>query len=67
MTGAWLDTDQQRWGAINYHWDGVRVTGRWTYHGSKGTGYDEWFPAAEDYIVPQLPSVSDSEDDSRDN
>ena len=55
LTGGWFSEGNLFWGGINFRWDGVRLTGRWTWYGRDGTGYEEWFPVGDDYVLPPLP------------
>ena len=55
LTGGWFSQGNLFWGGIHFRWDGTRLTGKWTWYGRNGTGYEEWFPVGPDYVVPALP------------
>ena len=55
LSGGWFSEGNLFWGGINFHWDGIRFTGHWSWYPRNGTGYEEWFPVGADYIVPPLP------------
>eukprot|EP00210_Caulerpa_lentillifera_P004692 g4477.t1 len=52
LSGAWHSEGDGLWGAINFHWNGVILTGRWTWYGRDGNGFEIWYPVDDDYELP---------------
>jgi len=52
LSGAWYSGGNHLWGGINFYWNGVILTGRWTWFGREGTGFEIWYPLESDYELP---------------